>query len=167
MLLSDGLSQAQFMPLWEEAMTHAPDHHERARLVLELGRLSVREQGRAGPLLIALCTDRDPPLDVVALRDVPSTTGDALARAAVQHRLAELGASEVHILSMLRSATAQGRESFLLTAWCETADGEEACWMQAIRWVGHGLDQASPLAAPDPSATEMSRRLKGLLTTRH
>ena len=52
-LISDGLTKAQFMPLWKEAMWHAVDPMERARLVLELGRLHARGDGVAGPLLIA------------------------------------------------------------------------------------------------------------------
>ena len=43
MFVSDGLTREQFMPLWRDAMWHAPDIEERGRLVLQYARLEIRE----------------------------------------------------------------------------------------------------------------------------
>jgi hypothetical protein len=162
-LTSDGLTRAQFMPLWRDAMLFAVDEGERCRLVLQLGRAGAKEDGHADPLLVAVTDDREQPLTVLPLLDLPSATRAPQVRSGVQERLAELGATEVYVL-----ATLQGpNDALLLVAWGETVSGCERCQLLAYRKQGDRIEEAQVLVAPDPSLTEISRQCKGLLTPRH
>ncbi|MGM0578256.1 MAG: hypothetical protein ACQEXJ_21210 [Myxococcota bacterium] len=167
MLRADGLSRSQFMPMWRDAMWHAVDPAERARLVLELGRLAIREEGRASPLLVAYSAHRDPPFSVMALTDAPSQADAPELRQTVEARLAEMGATEVYVLLTLQAGERDGVAQYVLTSWGETLDGEEACWMQAYRHRGERVEEAPAMGVPDPTTTEISRRLTGLLTRHH
>lgn len=161
-LISDGLTKAQFMPLWKEAMWHAVDPMERARLVLELGRLHARGDGVAGPLLIACIEHRDPPLVVMPVAEVPSARLASGVRARVRERLADLGASEVYLLATLDAA--KGR---VLVSWGEHVVDGEVCMMLAYRVVDGEVEEATPIVVPDASTTEISRQCAGLLTPVH
>lgn len=167
MLTADGFGQKQFMPLWRDAMWHAVDPVERARLVLEMGRIAVREEGNTPPLLVAVIERREPPLVVMALPDLPSATDAPEVRKTVRERLAELGATEVYLLASLRAAAPSRTPTFVLTAWGETLEGQEVVWLRPFRWIGEKLEEAAPTNAPDARATEVSRRCAGLLTPHH
>ncbi|MCB9733384.1 MAG: hypothetical protein H6745_12330 [Deltaproteobacteria bacterium] len=165
MLSSDGLTRTQFLPLWRDAMWHAP-LAERARLVLELGRLTVREEGRAAPLLIAVSEQRDPPLVVMPLAEVPRPA-EARLRAAIQEKLARLGASEVYVLVTSFGGQRDGVPAYLLGAWGEAADGDAVAWFMPFRFGPEGLEEATPMVAPDARQTVLARELGGLLVPRH
>lgn len=164
-LVSDGLSRAQFLPLWRDAMWHA-SLEERARLVLELGRLTVREEGRAAPLLIAYAEHRDPPLVVMPLAEIPRPA-EARLRATIQERLATLGASEVYVLLASHGGQSDGVPAYLLGAWGETAAGDAVAWLMPFRFGQGGLEEALPMMAPDARQTVLARELAGLLVSRH
>ncbi len=161
-LISDGLTRAQFMPLWKEAMWHAVDPGERARLVLELGRLQAREAGRAGPLAVAWAGERESPIVVLPLDEVPSSRLAPGVRQGLKERLDHLGAEEVYVLATLKAGP--GR---VLVSWGESRDDGEVCMMQAFRIVAGEVEEAAPLVLPDPSTTEISRQCAGLLQARH
>lgn len=160
MLTSDGLTQAQFVHLWRDAMVGAGPT-ERARLTLELGRAMVREDGHAGVLLIAHVEGRDEPLLALPLAGLPAR-GTAI-RDAVVARLGEAGASEAYVLLTVRT----GAESNLLACWGETVGGLEVAWMMPFRVAGGELEEAPALEAPDARATRFSAELAGLLPPRH
>jgi len=162
-LTSDGLTRAQFMPLWRDAMTLAIDPGERCRLVLEMGRVGAKEIGHAEPMLVAITEGRGQPITVLPLLELPSLTSAPEVRAGVQERLAELGATEVYVLATLRGPN----ESMLLAAWGESVVGEERCQLLAYRRRGQQIEEAQALVAPDPSLTEISRQCRGLLPQRH
>lgn len=164
MLTSDGLTQAQFVFLWRDAMFGAAPA-ERARLTLELGRTMVREGGDAGVLLIAVVEGRDDPLLVLPLAGLP-VRGAAL-RDAVVARLGELGASEAYVLFTVRTSGAAGVVSNLLACWGETVGGSEVAWMMPFRVSAGQVEEAAALEAPDARATRFSAELAGLLPPRH
>ncbi len=163
MLTSDGLKRAPFMPLWRDAMARAVDPAERCRLVLELGRVGAKEDGHAEPVLIAISEEREPPLVVLPLLDLPSASKAPQVRSGVQERLAELGATEVYVLATLRGPN----DTLLLTSWGETSGAAEHCQLLAYRRRGELIEEAQALVAPDPSLTEISRQCSGLLAKRH
>lgn len=167
MLISDGLTRAQFLPLWRDAMWHAIDPAERARLALEWGRLSVREERHAAPLLIAWAAARDEPLVMLPLADAPDARAQPALRATVRDRLAELGATEAYLLVTLRGGARGGVPSFLLAVWSETLEGDQHCTMQAFRWRGSELEEAPRMVLPHPEQSELAQRFAGLLTQRH
>ncbi len=172
MLRADGMTPESFMPLWRDAMWHTPDPAERVRLVLELGRLNVHHFGKADPLVIGYAQRREPPFLILSLRE-PPTHANASVRASVQTRLAEVAATEVYVvLTLATPGAASAHPGYLLAAWAETltAPGEppdQHCWLQPFRWTPQGLEEAEAMPTPDPSATELSRHLAGLLTPRH
>ncbi len=165
-LTSDGMSRARFLPLWRDAMWATAAMNERARLLLELGRASVREEGKASPLVVAVADAHEPPLVVMPLADAPSRRQTEV-REAITARLVELGAREVYVLMTTRGGGRDGVPSFLLAAWGESRQGEEACVVMPFRWVSKGLEEAEPLVAPDAGATAFSRELAGLLVHTH
>ncbi len=166
-LRSDGLTRAQFVPLWRDALWHAVDPLERARLMLELGRLTVREERRASPLAAAWAVGREPPLVVLALPDLPCAQTQPVVRASTKERLADLGASEVYVLFTLQARSSDGVPGYLLAVWGETLDGDAACIVQPFRWVGSELEEAVQMIVPEPRTTEIARRVSGLLTAVH
>jgi len=165
MLTSDGLTQAQFLPLWRDAMFGA-EPHERARLTLELGRALIREEQRTPTLLVAVVEGREDPLVMMPLAEPPVRTQQRL-REGVTMRLATLGASEVYVLLAVRGGGASGVPSALLACWGERIGGAEVCVMMPFRYGREGLEEAEVLLAPDASATSFSRELSGLLGVRH
>jgi hypothetical protein len=169
MLLSDGLSRSQFLPLWHDSMWHAVDPNERARLVLELGRLNLRDEVEMNPLVVAFSSKREPPFAVMSMNDAPSISAAPGIREGTKERLAELGASEVYVLMTLKSPPkAEGHVAgYVLVAWGETVDGEEVCTMMAYRRLGGELEEAPKMVVPQPADTEVSRQCRGLLTAQH
>ncbi|MCB9728987.1 MAG: hypothetical protein H6744_07350 [Deltaproteobacteria bacterium] len=165
-LNSDGLTLAQFLPLWRDAMWHAVDPNERARLMLELGRARARERSGLETLLVAFTPRKDPPLSVIPLDAVPTIETGTL-RDNVRQRLAELQATEVYVLLTQRATDQAGQACYVLVAWGENVDGERMCWMQAFRYKGEHMDEAPPFFAPDASETAVDRRLAGLLMPLH
>lgn len=165
MLTSDGLSHAQFLPLWRDAM-FAADPAERARLTLELGRAIVREDKRVPTLLVGVVEGRDDPLVVMPLAE-PPVRGERGAREGVTMRLASVGASEVYVLLAVRGGAASGVPSALLACWGERIGGDEVCVMMPFRFGPEGLEEADVMLAPDATATAFSRELSGLLGARH
>jgi hypothetical protein len=163
MLTSDGLTRGQFMPLWRDAMVRAVAPRERCRLVLEMGRVGAKEDGHAEPLLVAMSGQREQPLTLLPLLDLPSSASAPQVRSGVEARLAEIGATEVYLL-----ATLQGpKGALLLTSWGETLDGEEHCHMLAYRKRGDRIEEAQALIVPEPALTQLSRQCRGLLAARH
>jgi hypothetical protein len=162
MLTSDGLTRTQFMPLWREAMIRAVAPRERCRLVLEMGRVGAKQEGHAEPLLVVISDKHEPPLTLLPLLDLPSSSAPQV-RSGVEEQLAELGATEVYVIATLRGP--QG--ALLLTSWGETLDGEEHCHLLAYRTRGDKIEEAQVLIAPDPTITQISRQCSGLLTPRH
>jgi len=166
MLVADGLTREQFVVLWRDAMSAAPDLGERVRLVLELGRVTLRETDSVDPMMIALSGRREPPLVIVPLREAPTTEHEAV-RGAAQERLLELNASEVYVIVLLATQSPSGHPTRLLVSWGESAQGDEAVWLQPVRWVDGEREEAAVVRAPLPEHTEISRRCKGLLTPTH
>jgi len=164
-LTSDGLSLAQFLPLWRDAMWSG-DAMERARLLLELGRLTLREDGKITPLLVAAVEGREPPFALMPLMEPPRREEHAL-RDAVRDRLGSLGATEVYALMATPGGVHDGTPSFVLGTWGETLAGEQVAWVMPFRWTDGVLEEAPPLHVPDARATVFSRELSGLLVARH
>ena len=162
MLVADGLTSEQFTLLWRDAMLASPDSVERARLVLELGRCTVRESESLDPMMIAVSERREPPYVIVPLPEAP-TDEHALVREAARERLGELGATEVFILVLLAANISGGHKARLLVSWGEDVSGEEVVWMQPIRWVDGVREEAAVVRAPLAEHTEISRRCRGLL----
>lgn len=167
MLKSDGLRRDQFMPLWRDQMWEAGHVDERTRLALELGRLEVRETGKAAPLLVAYVEALDTPFVVMHLEEAPTASAAPERRAALRLKLGELGATEAYTVVTLAAGERDGIPSFLLVAWGETSTGLRACWMAPFRWHGKRLEEAMAMQAPDPDATVVARELAGLLPPRH
>jgi hypothetical protein len=165
-LVGDGLSREQFAPLWRDAMAAAPNPAERARLILELGRVTIRESQVLDPMMIALSDRWVPPWVIVPLPEVPSTDQEAV-RGAAMERLAELAATEVYLLILLEAKATGGHPTRLLVCWGESLDGSEVAWMQPMRWVDGVREEAAVVRAPLADATEMSRRCRGLLMPLH
>ena len=90
MLVADGLTREQFTLLWRDAMITSPDAVERARLVLELGRCTIRESEGLDPMMIVLSERRDPPYVIVPLPEAP-TDEHPIVREAARERLAAGG----------------------------------------------------------------------------
>ena len=67
MLTSDGLSLEMFTSMWRDAMWSAVDTDERVRLVLELGRATLRDRGTVTPQMVAFTSDLDPPFSIFQL----------------------------------------------------------------------------------------------------
>ena len=153
--------------LWRDAMWEAVDPAERVRLVLELGRATLREQGRVTPQLVALVPSADPPVVVYDLPDVPSESHAPAVRQRAQLQLQEQGAQEAIVMVMVKSGEHDGAATFLLLAWGETSGGDESCWMSALRQRGDEFEEAPPVRAPDPRQTELSRLCRGLLPRVH
>ncbi len=162
MLVADDLTQEQFTSLWREAMITSPDAVERARLVLELGRCTIRESDVLDPMMIALSERREPPFVIVPLPEVPTQEHGAI-REAARERLAELAASEVYVLVLLSANVSGGHKARLLISWGESLSNEEVVWMQPIRWVDGVREEAPVVRAPLAEHTEISRRCRGLL----
>ena len=167
MLTSDGLSLEMFTSMWRDAMWSAVDTDERVRLVLELGRATLRDRGTVTPQMVAFTSDLDPPFSIFQLPGVPTEDKTPELRGTIQKQLSEMGASEVFLLVLLKTGQRDGQPTLLLTSWGETVEGEEACWMAALRHTGSGFEEAAPMQAPDPGQTSMSRRCRGLLTRFH
>lgn len=167
MLKSDGLTRQQFLPLWHDAMWHAVDPGERTRLLLELGRVTIREEGKVGPLLVAFAEHRDPPFVVIPLSELPTPTEAPGLRDEIRTRLAHMGASEAYLLVVQQVAKDEGEPRYVLVAWGETREDEQAGWMEAFRWRMGELEEAAPMMAPEPERTVLGERCSGLLTTVH
>jgi len=166
MLTSDGLTREQFLPLWREAMWHAPDLENRSRLALEYGRLEVRENRTIDPTVVATVPDSEVPVVLIKLKDAPlSLPGEELD--ALQTKLAKLSSSEVFTVVALQAGEKDGSPSYLLVSWGENRDGDQACWLQPFRWGDKGLEEAQPMMTPDPGITALSKHLSGLLKARH
>ena len=165
MLTSDGLSVNQFLHLWRDAMADAAPA-ERARLMVELGRATLREQGQVPTLLVAVVTGRDEPLTLIPLKEAPGVARPGL-REQVAERLAALGATEVYVLQAVVAGRVTGPGTQLMACWGEGGKGQEVCAMLPLRVTADGVEEAELLLAPDPSATVFSRDLAGLLPTRH
>jgi len=164
---SDGLTRDQFMPLWRDAMWQTTSLADRTRLVLELGRLDVREsQGSAAPRMVAYVAGLDTPFVLLQLESAP-TVDEIQVRNAFSMRLAEMGASEVYVLMTVQGGRFGGVQNYLLSAWGESVDGSAACWVMPFRWANRGLQEAPPLPPPNPRETEIGKRLAGLLKPRH
>jgi hypothetical protein len=166
MLKADDLPAEHFMRLWHEEMWKATGLADRARLVLELGRLEVLTAGQAAPMLVSYVATAEPPVVVLPLPDTPGPRAPAL-RQKVAEGLREMGASEVYLVVSLAAGQRHGMPHFALTAWGESAGGEEAVWVLPFRQTPAGLQEAEPLLAPDPRATVLSRELQGLLRRLH
>lgn len=167
MIVSDGLTREQFMPLWRDAMWECHSLHDRARLVLELGRLDVREQSDRLPTrLVAHVDGLDAPFVLLQLTE-PPTAQHPQERQALILRLAEMGASEVFVMMTLRGGGFGGIQNYLLSVWAESRHEEPACWVMPFRWAKGGLQEAAPLAPPNPGETEIGKRLGGLVRPRH
>jgi len=164
-LKSDGLSVHQFLHLWRDAMVDA-DPAERARLLIELGRASVREQGQVPTLLVAVVPGRDEPLTLIPLAEAPDVARASL-REQVTGRLAAIGATEVYVLQAVVAGRVTGPATQLMACWGEVGGGVEVCAMLPFRVTAQGVEEAELLLAPDPNATTFSRDLAGLLPTRH
>ena len=167
MIASDGLTRQQFMPLWRDAMWDSHSLRDRARLVLELGRLDIREPTEQLPTrLVAHVEGLDTPFVLLQLKAPP--TGQHLQeREALIHRLAEMGASEVYVMMTLKGGSFGGVQNYLLSVWAESRVEDPACWVMPFRWTNTGLQQAAPLPPPDPRETEIGKRLAGLVRPRH
>ena len=166
MLTSDGLTREQFLPLWREAMWHAPNLETKTRLVLEYGRLELREKRTITPTVVATVPDSEVPVVLLKLKDVPlALPSDELD--ALQTKLARLSSSEVFTVVALQAGNKGGSPSYLLVSWGEGYDSGEACWLQPFRWGDRGLEEAEPMMTPDPKATALSKHLAGLLKARH
>ena len=166
MLTSDGLTREQFLPLWREAMWHAPNLETKTRLVLEYGRLELRENRTITPTVVATVPDSEVPVVLIKLKDVPlALPADELD--ALQTRLAKLSSSEVFTVVALQAGVKDGNPSYLLVSWGEGRDTGQACWLQPFRWSERGLEEAEPMMTPDPQATAISKNLGGLLTPCH
>lgn len=166
-LSSDGLTREQFMPLWRDAMWAATSVADRARLVLELGRLEVRDNRLAAPLAVAFVPELDTPFVMLSLAEAPTAELDPARRAVLRDRLAEMGASELYMGLTVVAGEQAGVPSYLLAAWAETVGGEKECWLQPFRWRAGALEWAPAMRAPDASATVFDRQLSGLLALRH
>ncbi|MFT7582399.1 MAG: hypothetical protein ACI9MR_004081 [Myxococcota bacterium] len=166
-LTSDGMTRAQFLHLWRDAMVIG-DPAERARLILELGRASVREEGRASTLVVAISGDptRDHPVVLMPLAEAPRRDDEA-TRLALTARLVELTATEAYVLMTTKSGETSGVASYLLVSWGETNDNDEVCVVMPYRFGPNGLEEAEPLVVPHPTTTVFSRELSGLLLARH
>jgi hypothetical protein len=162
MLVADGLTREQFTMLWRDAMITSPDAAERARLVLELGRCTLREAESLDPMMVVLSERREPPFVIVPLPEVP-TEDHPVVREAARERLAELAASEVFVLVLLAANISGGHRARLLVSWGESLSGDEVVWMQPIRWVDGVREEAPVVRAPLAEHTEISRRCRGLL----
>ena len=169
MLTSDGLSREQFLPLWRDAMWHAVDPEERTRLLLELGRLTVKEERQAAPLLVTWTEGVDEPMTILPLTDVPCARTAPAVRAAALDKIAEVAASEVYLLFTLRGAAhEEGPPSFVLAAWGETRGGDACCTVLAYRWIEVGVvEEAQRLIVPSPRESPLGLRVAGLLRPLH
>jgi hypothetical protein len=165
-LVGDGLSREQFTALWHDAMAAAPDPAERARLILELGRVTIRESDALDPMMIAVVENRDRPFIMVPLPEAPTRDQEPV-RGAARERLAELGASEVYVLMLLAAKVTGGHPARLLVCWGESQDRSEVVWMQPMRWVQGVREEAAVVRAPAPEQTEISKRCRGLLVPVH
>ena len=162
MLVADGLTREQFTLLWRDAMITSPDAVERARLVLELGRCTIRESEGLDPMMIVLSERREPPYVIVPLPEAP-TDEHPIVREAARERLAELAASEVYVLVLLAANISGGHKARLLVSWGEGLSGDEVVWMQPVRWVDGVREEAAVVRAPLAEHTEISKRCRGLL----
>lgn len=161
MLTSDGLGREAFMRLWREQMWDVGGLDERGRLVLELGRLHVREHRRADPMVIAVCEHRERPIVLMPVDEAPTAEHPKL-RQRVREALYENGADQVFVIMTLAAGTQGAIPQFLLIAWGESRT-DQTCWMQPFRWVGDDLEQAPAMNAPAPSTSAPSKMLAGLL----
>lgn len=167
MITCDGLTRQQFMPLWRDAMWNTVTLSDRTRLVLELGRMDVRESNKtAAPVVVAYVEGLATPFIILPVEDVPTVDNPAI-RSAFALRLAEIGASEVFLLTTVRGGKFGGYDNFLLSAWGENDAGDAACWVMPFRWTNKGLQEAPPMPPPNPRDTEIAKNLAGLLQPRH
>ena len=166
MLTSDGMTREQFLPLWREAMWHAANVEQRARLALEYGRIEIRENKSVKPTLVATVPDGDNHIVLMTLPDVPMALGPAETDA-LRTKLAELASTEVYTIVSLKAGAKDGAPSYLLVCWGESVLGEQSCWLQPYRWTKNGLEEAQAMVTPDPGATALSTHLAGILTPRH
>ena len=166
MLTSDGLTREQFLPLWREAMWHAPNLETKTRLVLEYGRLELRDNQTVAPTVVATVPDSEVPVVLIKLKDVPLAL-PAEELDALQTRLAKLSSAEVFTVVALQAGNKGGSPSYLLVSWGEGRDTGQACWLQPFRWGERGLEQAEAMMTPDPNATAISKHLAGLIKPRH
>ncbi len=167
MISSDGLSRDQFMPIWRDAMWATTSLLERARLVLELGRLDVRDSPEgAAPLIVAYVEGLDTPFVLLQLESAPTVDQPSI-RNAFSLRLAEMGASELFVMLTIKGGRFGGVQNYLLSVWAESTEGEVGCWVMPFRHTNRGLQQAPPLPPPNPRETEIAKRLAGLLKPRH
>lgn len=163
MLTSDGITKDQFEPLWREAMAATLNPAERTRLTLEMGRSIAKEEGQAGPLLVAMSPVNDFIPVLIPLVEVPDPVKAPEVREAVSTRLSEFGAVEVYILAT-QAGPAGGR---VLVSWCEALDGVQHCQMLAFRLRDGKVEEAMPLTVPQPEMTAISRCCSGLLGPHH
>ena len=164
MLTCDGLTPAQFLPLWRDAMWSSTSVDSRARLVLELGRLEMRESRVAPTLAVVFVPKREPPFLVMPLSELPTAAAPEV-RERLRERLGTLGATEVYLLVTQRSPTEGG--PVLVSAWGETLDGQEACWVQPFRPRSQILEEAPAMMLPEASEGALSRACSGLMVQRH
>jgi hypothetical protein len=160
------MNKEQFMPLWRDAMWHAPDVEERTRLVLEYGRLTCSADGKVTPTVIACTGQSEHPLLMLSLTTAPlQLPADELD--ALRTQLTQAGTTSVITLVSVAAGAQAGVTSYLLIAWGEESDGIKACWLQPYRWVDGQLEQAPAMMAPDPDQTALANHLSGLLGVIH
>ncbi len=164
MLTSDGISRAHFLVLWRDAMAEA-HLDERARLLLEVGRATLREEGRVTPVLVVVRDDEDEPYVWLPMPDLPRRGERAWDT--LQQRLIGLRAVQVLALVALNTSQGGGAAHFLLAAWGESLSGQESCVVMPYRHATEGLEEAEPLRVPDPKVTVFSQLMSGVLATRH
>ena len=163
MLTSDGITKEQFEPLWRDAMAATINPAERTRLTLELGRAEAKELGQAGPLLVAMAPGNDFDPVVIPLLESPDPVRAPKIRERLSARLKEFGAVEIYVLAT-QAAPTEGR---VLVSWCEALDGVQHCQMLAFRMRNGKIEEAMPIAVPEPQMTAISRCCSGLLGPHH
>ncbi len=166
MLVSDGLTRAQFTPLWRDAMWHATALAERGRLVLQYARLEVREKHRVLPTVTAWTGRADEPLLVITLAEAPLRL-PALELDELRTQLASVGGHEVHTSLSVVAGIKDGIQSYLLVTWSEDRDGVSSCWLQPYRFTADGLEEGMAMQMPRPTEAPIARHLAGLLRPHH
>ena len=166
MLTSDDMTEASFVPLWEDAVAQTSDIREVGRLCLEYGRLRLRTHTEHAPLLVARRRQAGSPLVVLPLPDVPGDNAPEL-KTQVQQILQHAQAYTAAIVFSQVAGQREGVPHYLLTAWvCERGGGEFAV-IQPYRWLESRLAVAPAMVVPDATLTEVSRRCAGIFVSEH